>query len=508
MTRRSAAWLSCALLLATAGCGETLVQPKRADLVLEAQWAAPVTPLVAAPAVPREVSVLVRGEDGRPVRDVRVVFAVLAGDGVISSNSARTDAQGLATISWTFGNQAGPQLLRAIVPTLLTGGRADFSTSVVAGPPVSLNLTLEATSLAVGGSENLTLVLRDAMGNVVPPASAVVFSSADDGVASVSPLGGLSGVATGTTVVTATSASLSDTALVRVGAFAPTLQRTNIPAPGSGGIAFSPGRRGYLGSIGYQGLWQIDGRNLREFGAIGTPTYAWQVALDSSAAFAYVTDAYGGVFVDEINLGTGVVSRRFTLPHYPWRVLVAPDGGRVFASSTAGVVHVIDRMSAAITTLQVPNPGAINGFAASPDGQSLAVTSSSGWLTIFDAVTLDTLDAVDLGAVLQGVAYSPGGEWLYVARPGGTMLRLNAATLAIEAASTNTGHNELIPTSDRRYVLGSRWSDGLIEIFDARDLTLLSTEAVVRPLAFAREPGTRNVWVTSDAPVVTRLRLQ
>jgi serine/threonine protein kinase len=64
----------------------------------------------AAP-LERPVVVRVEGEDGSPVPDAPVTFAVASGGGAVAPTTARTDARGLARARWTLGPGTGSQSL-------------------------------------------------------------------------------------------------------------------------------------------------------------------------------------------------------------------------------------------------------------------------------------------------------------------------------------------------------------------------------------------------------------
>jgi hypothetical protein len=99
----------------------------------------------AAPAggtLAEAVVVLVTDARGRPVADQQVSFTITVGGGQVAPASARTDADGLVSATWTLGPSAGAQRLRAQA----TG----------AGVPADLTVDFTATALAGTGS---TLVL-------------------------------------------------------------------------------------------------------------------------------------------------------------------------------------------------------------------------------------------------------------------------------------------------------------------------------------------------------------
>jgi serine/threonine protein kinase len=65
----------------------------------------------SATPLERPVVVRVEGEDGSPVPDAPVTFAVASGGGAVAPTTARTDARGLAQARWTLGPGAGAQSL-------------------------------------------------------------------------------------------------------------------------------------------------------------------------------------------------------------------------------------------------------------------------------------------------------------------------------------------------------------------------------------------------------------
>lgn len=94
------------------------------------QTARPGTPVATPPAV------IVTDPAGVPVPGVTVTFAVTAGDGSVGSPTSVTNADGIATVSWTLGAIQGPNSLQASIP----GGipAVTFNASAVAAPPAAI----------------------------------------------------------------------------------------------------------------------------------------------------------------------------------------------------------------------------------------------------------------------------------------------------------------------------------------------------------------------------------
>jgi Bacterial Ig-like domain (group 1)/Carboxypeptidase regulatory-like domain len=63
--------------------------------------------------LPKPIDVMVTDSGGHPVSGVTVSFSVSGGGGTLSSSTAQSDVNGLASVSWTLGSQLGNQSLRA-----------------------------------------------------------------------------------------------------------------------------------------------------------------------------------------------------------------------------------------------------------------------------------------------------------------------------------------------------------------------------------------------------------
>lgn len=69
-------------------------------------------------APPLPLSVVVSDASNRPVSGVLVTFAVAAGGGTLSSSTQTTDANGVASVTWTLGNTFGVKTVTATVTGL------------------------------------------------------------------------------------------------------------------------------------------------------------------------------------------------------------------------------------------------------------------------------------------------------------------------------------------------------------------------------------------------------
>jgi adhesin/invasin len=122
-----------------------------------------------ATAVAAPPAVVVRDAGGNPVQNATVSFAVTAGGGQLSSNTATTDAQGRASAgAWVLGPQAGTNTVTATVPG---AGSVQFTAVATAGLATQFtmvagnNQTAQVTR-AVPVAPRVQA--RDAGGNPVP----------------------------------------------------------------------------------------------------------------------------------------------------------------------------------------------------------------------------------------------------------------------------------------------------------------------------------------------------
>jgi Big-like domain-containing protein len=131
--------------------------------------------------------IVVKVTDGidRPVAGQAVVFAIDAGGGQVSPASAQTGDDGQASATWTLGNSAGQQRVKAQVSgdDLLVS----FSASAVSGVGALLELVSGNNQVAAVGSalaDSLVVRVTDALGN---PVAGVEVLWAVAGGGSISP---------------------------------------------------------------------------------------------------------------------------------------------------------------------------------------------------------------------------------------------------------------------------------------------------------------------------------
>jgi adhesin/invasin len=126
--------------------------------------------VAAGAAVPVPPSVKITDAGNNPIANVAVTFAVASGSGSVTGASTTTNESGIATVgSWTLGNAAGPNTLRATSPAI-SGASVTFQAAGGAGPAANIAAFAgnNQTGTAGGNIPNPPSVkVTDANGNFV-----------------------------------------------------------------------------------------------------------------------------------------------------------------------------------------------------------------------------------------------------------------------------------------------------------------------------------------------------
>jgi peptidoglycan/xylan/chitin deacetylase (PgdA/CDA1 family) len=176
-------------------------------------------PTAVSGEVATELALSVRVEDllGAGYQGSTVTWSVGVGSGSISSPAETvSDETGHAGAVWQLGTAAGPQQASASIESWGNVVTVDFTATALPGPPVTANLIADSILLSANGETAfLAPTFQDTYGNPTGGAG-LIFESRDPGVAMVAPDGLVTGVAEGSTYVTMSFASPSDSILVTV----------------------------------------------------------------------------------------------------------------------------------------------------------------------------------------------------------------------------------------------------------------------------------------------------
>lgn len=167
----SAARLAAALVIsgtAAIGCSSDTTTTTTPQLV--STYSAPVAAGTVATADSTPLVVLVSDGDSHGVSGVQVTF-VAAGGAVLSSTSATTDANGLASVNVTLGTVAGTESVTATVSGLVTPPAVFTLTANPGAPAAIIAEAGNNQSATAGSSVALVAVVTDQYGNPVPNAT-------------------------------------------------------------------------------------------------------------------------------------------------------------------------------------------------------------------------------------------------------------------------------------------------------------------------------------------------
>lgn len=134
-------WRAAALLVGVlSACGSENEPPPDDELaVAKASASGDAQTGTVGAALANPLAVVVT-RDGAPEVGATVSWAVLTGGGSVGSASSSTNAQGIATTTWTLGTAAGAQTARATV-TGASGSPVGFSATATAGAAAAIALS-------------------------------------------------------------------------------------------------------------------------------------------------------------------------------------------------------------------------------------------------------------------------------------------------------------------------------------------------------------------------------
>ncbi|HRN52051.1 MAG TPA: Ig-like domain-containing protein, partial [Gemmatimonadaceae bacterium] len=391
----------------------------------------------AGTTLPTPLAVVVSDNFGNPISGVSVTWTVTAGGGSMSAPSSVTDSLGQASVTWTLGSVAGPQLATASAGFL---PEVEFSATATIGEPSAL--------LSAGGDAQSATVMEyvesplrarvtDAFGNGV--SGVIVNFNVISGLATVD----APSVATDSAGYAATSVRMDSVAgPVLVGAFAAGLtpdsllyELTALPAaPNALLIVAGDGQSIATGDT-------TDTLRVRLIDGYGNPIAGETVTWDSPSGLTFtstsgVTDSLGDVSTTVIaggalglldvyaRLALPELSAYFTVsvevgPAVSLAIVSAPSGSNAGQTLSPLIVELRDafghvaRLSEATVEVAVDGtltPGALGG--------TLSVLADSG-VAVFADLALTQAGPYALVVSASGV--SPDTTEAFTVEPGEAM---------------------------------------------------------------------------------------
>lgn len=374
---------------------------------------------------------------GDPQPGVRVYFVGSLGRPSIDATVRSTGPTGEVSLSsWYVGTRAGPQDVSAVIVNNSSDTRAVFRVNVLPGPASSVGLTTDTVRIALGATSTaLSLAHRDSYGNVVSTIPGATITSDDASIVEVLPDGSLRGVGNGRAAVVVDSGAFRRAALVIVGNPLDGTVVTLAPlqTPTDQLFAVASDATGLTFAAPYaSGVAPF----FRVAPGAAAPTTT-SIAIDEAIDAAFVPDGSRVLFVGRgqayllvVNAANGTEMQRVPLPGGAYRVAVSADGS--FAVVTGyGEVWRVELTDYDITSFPVPNMSApTNGVAIHPDGGRIYLTSLAGVVAVLDASTGALLNQFGGIERAQGVAVDVVGNRLYVGRESYGVRVYDATTLA------------------------------------------------------------------------------
>jgi cytochrome c5 len=203
---------------------------------------------------------------------------VLSGKTVTWGSSNYLVGYQMNTTGLVYGREAGTSVISATSEGVT--GTTVLTVGAKAAPVAYVGVTPTPSTIAVGGTVQLSAQLRDASGNILTGRT-ITWSSANSAIASVSASGLVTGKSAGTTTVSATADGVSGSATVNVtgtggggggggGSVCSSLTSTGAPTPGNS-TAWLPTQ--------FQGMDYMISTGTVNYGTQAAPKYGYTVTF-------------------------------------------------------------------------------------------------------------------------------------------------------------------------------------------------------------------------------------
>jgi len=432
--------------------------------------------------------------------DVEPPFVVLSVGGQTQLVARALDGAGDQVAGISVRYESDDTSIASVTPTGLATGVAPGTTSIlisgggasarvpvrVGGTPATIDVSPAVLSLRQGQALQLSVTVRDSQGNPVPD-ELVTYSTSDASVATVSVTGLVTGIGPGPASITVAAAP----ALRAVPASVfgrPT--GTSVSAVPLGdrpyGVAVSPAGVVYVSRLDAAALSRADlpATVFSTTAAVGAvPT---DVAFDPTGTTAYVTNQFSAS-LGIVDVATNTQVDAIPLNGDPFRVVVSPNGQRLYVTTNANNLLVIDRASKAVLVEYLLG-AASSGLAFHPNGVLLYGTTIDGLVYEINTVT-DSARGLLTTGLLQDIAVSLDGSELYIASQTGPMEVRNAVTgMLITTVTAATGAFDLALSPDGAHLYVGIVLSGPVHVLDRATRTVIRSVVVSDPrrMAFDR----------------------
>lgn len=370
-------------------------------------------PTVATVSVTLAKSGILIGETTTGTATLKDATGTVITGRTVAWSSSTTSVATVSSTGVVTGVGAGTSVI-----TATSEGKTGSATVTVTAPVASVTVTLAASSIIAGSTTQATAVLKDASGNVLSGRT-VTWSSATTSVATVDANGLVTGVSSGTSVISATSEGKTGTATVTVTANPPSAFPLSQPANRSAGESTTP-QFSWQSSSGATS-YTLEVATTASFGSsdvinqagITTTNFTPTTALQPGTVYFWRVTAVNSGGTTTASNAPFEFSAPIAVGNSPEEVAVTPDGARalVVNGSTSGAVTIVS-----LTTKQVTSTVAVgaspNGIAIRPDGAQAVVTNGNS-LSVLNLTTnavSQTIAMPCVGTTLYDIAYVPDGS--------------------------------------------------------------------------------------------------
>lgn len=348
------------------------------------------------------------------VDDARLTVVVRDAAGQVIPNAPATFQSGDTTVA----RVSGAGVVRAVgvgTTTVTVRARtASASVTIVGAAVVELlpsSLVLEAIDTV-----QLMAIARDSLGRVIPGVP-FTFQSTDPTVAQVSAAGRLTYAGVGSASIIAEGGDDADTADVIT-----VLARTPVPDRPFG-IAVSVSDVVYVTRLEASAIDRLDATTGNSLGSVTVGSTPTDVIFNAAGTRAYVTNQWSQS-VSEIEPANDVELRRIPIPADAYIAALAPGDSILYVSANSARVYVIRLATGAIIDSL---PTGISFAIAVRDTLLYVGLPLDGRVDVYDRRTKTVVRSLATGGRPAGMAFSGGGDELYVADEYGGLQRWSTA---------------------------------------------------------------------------------
>jgi YVTN family beta-propeller protein len=240
------------------------------------------------------------------------------------------------------------------------------------------------------------------------------------------------------------------------------------------GVAVARNGTTYVALIGTDRLLKGDLSSGNFTASVSVGSTPPHVVINPAGTRAYATLQNGrGIAV--VDVAANALLATVPLSSDGFNLAISSSGDRVYATTAAGTLYVVDPATYAVLgTLDVGQ--AANGLAFSPDECTLYVTSrDAGTVTAVNTVSNTITRSYHIGGSPQRIAAAPDGSELYVANERSGLDVVDTETGAVTSVSFGTAAYGLglTPDAEQLYVLLP--AAGEVRILDRATLTPMRT---------------------------------